>query len=395
METSAYKELSYRMQGFRAVTVLVAVVTVVLCLVVGIGCWVLVTGVREDENIHDIKTSEKIEVEIVEGEVHEPLRLKEAKAPANKAGRVVQHIAEIDFQHGSHEAAEAQEPRAAPAAPEAQEPRATPAAPEARQYQVPQMIDGVMGVRIQPPQVNEAHTNYMRRVEVPEARYMRNELSAAQPAVVVVQPQSQVAPNSLIEHLYNFTQDIASDIEERGLFEALANRASEQYMRNTMQWLGDYTTHLMSNEDLAAHVRSRRSILVPLATQALIYTNYATFGNFMFKELNAIAEYNLQGRKLSGDPAAEFLDSTFWSSDSHKDTDRKEVLTAATDDWEPQVNKVSIEFIGEILNTLLNMMREYLMKDHVMECLWYMFCEDLNHQAKYADIYGFLARVNR
>lgn len=389
METSAYKELSYRMKGFRAVTVLVAVVTVVLCLVVGIGCWVLVTGVREGENIHGVETSEKIEVEIVEGEVHEPLRLKEAKAPVNKAGRVVQHIAEIDFQDGGHGAAESQEP---------QEPRAAPAAPavpEVRQYQVPQMIDGVMGVRIQPPQVDEAHTNYMRRVEAPEARYMRNELSAAPPAVVVMQPQSQVPPNSLIEHLYNFTQDIASDIEEMGLFETLANRASEQYMRNTMQWLGDYTAHLMTNEDLAAHVRSRRSIITPILAQFLGYTNYAAFSKFMFNEVNAIAEHNMEGRKLSGDPAAEFLDSTFWSSDSHKNTDRKEVLTAATDNWEPQVNKVSIEFIGEILNTLLNMMREYLMKDHVMECLWYMFCEDLNHQAMYADIYGFLARINR
>lgn len=378
-----YKELSYRMKGFRAVTVLVAVVTVVLCLVVGIGCWVLVTGFRENENIHNVQTSEKIEVEVVEGEVHEPLRLKEAKAPLNKAGRVVQHIAEIDFQDGSHGADEPQEPRAAPAA------------PEVTQYQVPQMIDGVVGVRIQPPQVDEAHTNYMRRVEAPEARYMKNELSAAQPAVVVVQDPHHPS-NSLIEHLYNFTQDIASDIEEMGLFETLANRASEQYMRNTMQWLGDYTTQLMGNEEIAAHVRSRRSILLPLAAQALGYFNYAAFGKFMFNEVNAIAEYNMQGRKLSGDPTAEFLDSNFWSSSSpQKNTDRKEVLTAATDDWEPQVNKVSIEFIGEILNTLLNMMREYLMKDHVMECLWFMFCEDLNHQAKYADVYGFLARINR
>lgn len=391
METSTYKELSYRMKGFRAVTVLVAVVTVVLCLVVGIGCWVLVTGVRETENIRNIETSEKIEVEVVEGEVHEPLRLKEAKTPLNKAGRVVQHIAEIDFQDGGHGAAEAQEPRAEPA------PAAAPA--EARQYQVPQMIDGVLGVRIQPPQVDEAHTNYMRQVDAPEARYMRNELSAAQPAqpaVVVLQQRqgAQVPPNSLIEHLYNFTQDIASDIEEMGLFETLANRASEQYMRNTMQWLGDYTSHLMSNEELAAHVRSRRSILMPMAVKMLTYANYAAFGKFLYNEVEAISEYNLQGRKLSGDPTAEFLDSNFWSTNS-KDTDRKEVLTAATDNWEPQVNKVSIEFIGEILNTLLNMMREYLMKDHVMECLWYMFCEDLNHQAKYADIYGFLARVNR
>lgn len=376
-----YKELSYRMKGFRTVTVLVAVVTVVLCMVVGIGCWVLVTGVRENEIV---QTSEKIEVEVVEGEVHEPLRLKEAKEPLNKAGRVVQHIAEIDFQDGGHEAHEAQELRSAPA--EA----------EARHYQVPEMIDGVVGVRIQPPQVDEAHTNFMRPVEVPEARYMKNDLSASQPAVVVVHAGQETQPNSLIEHLYNFTQNIASEIEEMGLFETLSNRASEQYMRNTMQWLGDYTSQLMGNEELARHVRSRRAIIEPITDYAVSLAGYAGLSYFAMKELVNIAEYNMQGRKLSGDPTAEFLDSTFWSSNSQQqNTDKKEVLTAATDNWEPQVNKVSIEFIGEILNTLLNMMREYLMKDHVMECLWYMFCEDLNHQAKYADVYGFLARVNR
>lgn len=375
-----YKELSYRMKGFRAVTVLVAVVTIVLCLVVGIGCWILVSGVRENENIlHNVETNERIEVEVVEGKVHEPLRLKEPKAPLNKAGRVVQHIAEIDFQEGAHGRSESEEPRAAPAVP--QEP------------QVPQMIDGIVGVRIQPPQVDEAHTNFMRHVEAPEARYMRNDLSASHPDPVVRQPQdSQELRKNLIDQLYNFTQEIASDIEQVGLFQTLASRASEQYMRNTMQWLGDYTTQLMGAEELA-HVRSRRSVLIPIAAQALSYISYAAFGKFLVNEVNAIAEYNMQGRKLSGDPTAEFLDSTFWSSNP-QDTD-KTVLTAATDDWEPQVNKVSIEFIGEILNTLLNMMREYLMKDHVMECLWYMFCQDLNHQAKYADMYGFLARVNR
>ena len=381
METSVYKELSYKMKSFRAVTVLVAVVTVFLCLVVGLGCWILVSGVRENENIlHNVETNERIEVEVVEGRVHEPLRLKEPKAPLNKAGRVVQHIAEIDFQEGSLGGSEAEQPRAAPAVP--QEP------------QVPQMIDGVLGVRIQPPQVDETHTNFMRRVETPEARYMRNELSASQPGPVVSQTQEdfQQRNKTIFDELLNLTQRLATDIEEVGLFQTLASRTSEQYMKNTMQWLGDYTSQVMGADELA-HIRSRRSVLIPLATQALSYISYAAFGKYMANEVTAIAEYNMQGRKLSGDPTMEFLDSTFWSS-SPEDTD-KTVLTAATDDWEPQVNKVSIEFIGEILNTLLNMMREYLMKDHVMECLWFMFCQDLNHQAKYADVYGFLARVNR
>lgn len=378
METSAYKELSYRMKGFRAVTVLVAVVTVVLCLVVGIGCWILVSGVRENENVlHNVETKEKIEVEIVEGKVHEPLRLKESKAPLNKAGRVVQHIAEMDFQEGALGDSRPEEPRPVPPVPE-----------------VPQMIDGVVGVRIQPPQVDETHTNFMHSVAAPQAQYMRNDLSANQPAPVVTQPEdSQELRKALIDQLYNFTQEIATDIEQVGLFQTLASRASEQYMRNTMQWLGDYTTQLMGSEEMA-HVRSKRSLFLSLATPGLTYLNYAAFGKFLFNEVTAIAEYNVEGRKLSGDPTAEFLDSTFWSG-KPQNTDKKTVLTAATDNWEPQVNKVSIEFIGEILNTLLNMMREYLMKDHVMECLWFMFCQDLNHQAKYADIYGFLARVNR
>ncbi|MPC14522.1 hypothetical protein E2C01_007290 [Portunus trituberculatus] len=380
METSAYKELSYRMKGFRAVTVLVAVVTVVLCLVVGIGCWILVSGVTENENVlHNVETKEKIEVEIVEGKVHEPLRLKESKAPLNKAGRVVQHIAEIDFQEGALGDSRPEEPRPAPPVP------AVPA--------MPQMIDGVVGVRIQPPQVDETHTNFMHSAAAPQAQYTRNDLSANQPAPVVTQPQeSQELRKALIDQLYNFTQEIATDIEQVGLFQTLASRASEQYMRNTMQWLGDYTTQLMGSEELA-HVRSKRSLFLSVATPGLTYLSYAAFGKFLFNEVTAIAEYNVEGRKLSGDPTAEFLDSTFWSANP-QDTD-KTVLTAATDNWEPQVNKVSIEFIGEILNTLLNMMREYLMKDHVMECLWFMFCQDLNHQAKYADIYGFLARVNR
>ncbi|KAK8747569.1 hypothetical protein OTU49_016462, partial [Cherax quadricarinatus] len=139
--------------------------------------------------------------------------------------------------------------------------------------------------------------------------------------------------------------------------------------------------------------RSKRSIF-SMASRLLAYSNYAAFGKFMINEVNAIAEYNVEARKFSDAQSVELVDSTFWSSSTKAPATSDVSNSNKKDKWEPQVNKVSIEFIGEILNTLLNMMREYLMKDNVMECLWYMFCQDLNHQAKYADVYGLLARIN-
>lgn len=469
MEASLYKELSYRVRGFRAVSVLVAVVTVILCLVVGIGCWVLVAGVRENEHLlEEVEAQEKFEVEVVEGEVREPLRLKNTEESMNKVGRVVQHIAEIDFRDGSPVDSNAEEHSAlahlqhaqnsllqnvpAPAEAAAALPPITHINPDAYkttfsqrypvvpdvaavsqetkqqpEYQVPEValaaqaeigqpiaVDGIVGVRIQPPAVEGTATNFMRREGSEDGsgspnngHYVKNELSVVQaPAAVfstsyqrplsyareITNPQ-QVSDlhESLLDHIFNFTSEMASDISRVGIFESLADRASDKYMRETFQWLGDYTGQIMGSTD-QPRSRTKRSIF-SLGSRVLAYTNYAAFSKFVMNEINAIAEYNLQSRKLSGDPTADFLDSTFWSAPTQSPSSG--VLTAATDDWEPQVNKVSLEFIGEILNTLLNMMREFLMKDHVMECLWYMFCQDLNHQAKYADVYGLLARINR
>lgn len=437
METSLYKELSYRVRSFRTVSLVVAIVTIILAVVVGIGCWILVAGVRENAEImQEMDTVEQImEEKIIEGEIREPLHLK-TKESLNKVGRVVQHIAEIDFADGSPVDSEDHDVVAvahmlqnapAPTKPTSVPEPASRVDPDvyktrfSQRYEVvpqPQPgislgpiteVDGVVGVRLQPPRVEGSATNFMRRVgEESESaapnngRYLKNELSVDQaPAAVYVAPQqqqnrpvpqpSQSLHEAIFETFFNLTNEVVSDIQNHGLFGSLAGRTSEEYMRETFEWLGDYTSQLLGQEQ-QHRSRDKRSILaLPFFGSGLAYLNYFSFGHFLVNKMNAISENNLLARKLSGDPTADFLDSTFWSAGDSS----QEVLTAATDDWEPQVNKVSLAFIGEILHTLLNMMREFLMKDHVMECLWFMFCEDLNHQAQYSDVYGLLARVNR
>lgn len=428
METSAYKEFSYRMKGFRALSCLVATVTVILCLLVGIGCWILVAGVRENEHLLNEAESvqEKLEVEIVEGNVQEPLHLAGKKEPLNKVGRVVQHIAEIDFAEGRSGSLKdfSQHDPASPA---------SVSVPNTHQYDVvseqleesqqpfahdfriiqetlgePISVDGVIGVRLQPPSVDGSATNFMSRVEKDppnNGQYMTNDLPVVElPAAVYsasyqepLHTQSPALHRAFLDSLVNFTAELSDDIATQGLFDTLADRSSEKYMRQTFQWIGDYTSQLMSADQQAP--RSKRSLAAPLSLigRGLAYANYAAFGKFMMNEVSAIAEYNIEARKFNDDPTAEFLDSNFWASPSSSPASEPSspgVLTAATDNWQPQVNKISLKFIGEMLNTLLNMMREYLMKDHVMECLWFMFCEDLNHQAQYADVYGLMARVN-
>ncbi|XP_018015719.1 uncharacterized protein LOC108672540 isoform X2 [Hyalella azteca] len=159
--------------------------------------------------------------------------------------------------------------------------------------------------------------------------------------------------------------------------------------------------------------RQRRSLASAVGLQALKYMNYLSFGRFMLNEVYSITEFTTEGRKLSGDADAFFLDSGYDFSDNKKSTDNKieksdtTAVTTSTktkpnkrppsaydNGWTPMVNKVSLKFITDMLTTLLNLMREYLMKDHVMECLWFMFCKDMNHQAKYSDPMGYLARIN-
>jgi len=169
-------------------------------------------------------------------------------------------------------------------------------------------------------------------------------------------------------------------------------------------------------EEEEVHSRKRRSIMSSVGMEALKYINYLSFGRFMFDEVYSITEFAVEGRKLSGDADAFFLDGGFWQTEqkaeetpAQEKSDDEETTavensiveakpnrpaSAYDDGWEPMVNKVSLKFVQEMLTTLLNLMREYLMKDNVMECLWFMFCKDMNHQAKYTDPMGYLARIN-
>merc|ERR1712212_228981 len=135
------------------------------------------------------------------------------------------------------------------------------------------------------------------------------------------------------------------------------------------------------------HSRKRRSIMTSVGLQALKYINYLSFGRFMFDEVYSITEYAVEGRKLSGDADAFFLDGGFWQTEqkaeetpAQEKSDDEETTavensiveakpnrpaSAYDDGWEPMVNKVSLKFVQEMLTTLLNLMREYLMKDNV------------------------------
>jgi len=344
---SVFKELAYRVKGLRTATVVVSVVTVLLCAVVGVGAWVLLAGVEENaEILAEMHTLERLQEP--KG-IQQPLQAIHKSAPLNKAERVHVNVQEMDFAAGRQQQQQAQEKPVV----------------ELELELVPPHADSPLGMQV---------------IEEEE--------------VVVMQPKHK----EFLQNFLNLTTRMAEDIQEQGLFETLAGRTSEKYMRETFEILSDYTSQVM-DENNAEPRREKRSIAafgMSVAGRALAYVNYASFGKFMARQVSAIAEDNFSARqasrKLSGD-APQIGDSSFWSNKQDK-PQRQRPLTAATDNWEPQVNKVSLEFIGEILNTLLNMMKEYLMKDNVMECLWYMFCGDLNHQARYSDVYGLMARVN-
>lgn len=341
---SVFKELAYRIKGLRTATVVVSVVTVLLCGVVGVGAWVLLAGVEENaEILAEMHTLERMQEP--KG-IQEPLQAIHKSLPVNKAQRVAQQVQEIEFSAGKQ---------------------------QQQQQQVLQEKPIVeLELELVPP---HADSPSMQVIE----------------EVVVMKPKHK----EFLQNFLNLTTRMAEDIQEQGLFETLAGRTSEKYMRETFEILSDYTSQVMDENAPRREKRSLGAFGLNLAGRALAYVNYASFGKFMARQVSAIAEDNFsarQARKLSGD-APQIGESSFWSNKQDK-PQRQRPLTAATDNWEPQVNKVSLEFIGEILNTLLNMMKEYLMKDNVMECLWYMFCGDLNHQARYSDVYGLMARVN-
>ena len=200
---------------------------------------------------------------------------------------------------------------------------------------------------------------------------------------------------SLVELSHNVASELFSKFSEDGRFPGFFAQSDD-------------------DESQEPHSRSRRSLAATVGFSALKYLNYLSFSRFMFDEVYSITEFAEEGRKLSGDPDAFFLDNGFWPAPEKKtkieekiDNEETDVVSSETNSiatrppsafdngWTPMVNKVSLKFITNMLRTLLNLMREYLMKDHVMECLWFMFCKDMNHQANYNDPMGYLARINR
>lgn len=436
MENSLYKELSYRVKGFRALSIIVAAVTVILCAIVGIGCWVLIAGVQENEKLLNNSQGivEKIELTVVEGEVKEPLRQKDVSK--NKAGRVVQHIAEIDFNEGSPVGtekddvvaiAQMQNKALHPASTSSEEIKLNDHQVDPHTYKTsfsqryemapnnqmvpPRPDTGIAMATYEVPEeivVQEIDFNipqnspneFSRRVGVPHYGSSQPAVEVHQPNLFQGIPRRQARPEgrklSFVDSIMDFTNNLAED------FISKMNETIPDIHRalDTLDALEMFAP-IFSLQEPATH-RSERSVSNALkgGAQMVQYASYAAFGKFLYNEVNAIAEYKLHSRnarKLPGDAHTQILDALYWTPTAKPTTTTEEhqVLTAATDDgWEPQVNKVSMEFIGEILNTLLNMMREFLMRDHVMECLWFMFCQDLNHQAKYADAYGLMARIN-
>ncbi|CAL4105121.1 unnamed protein product, partial [Meganyctiphanes norvegica] len=434
---SLYKELSYRVKGFRALSVIVVAVTVILCAIVGIGCWVLIAGVQENEKLLNNSQGlvEKIELTVVEGEVKEPLR-RHMDASNNKVGRVVQHIAEIDFAEGSPVSTDKDDVVAMvqmqnsalhPAATSAEVSKGDKHEVDPHTYKTSfsQRYELVPNHQMVPPRAAEGDAmatydipeeivvqeidfnvpqnsanEFSRRVGVPHYGLSKPAVEVNQPHLFQGIPQQQARPEgrklSFVDSFMSFTNDLAED------FISKMNETIPDVRRalDTFDAL-ELFAPIFSLQEPATH-RSERSLGHALqgGAQIVQYASYGAFAKFLYNEINGITEYRLQsrqGRKLPGDAHTMLLDALYWTPTVKPTTTTEEhqVLTAATDDgWEPQVNKVSVEFIGEILNTLLKMMREFLMRDHVMECLWFMFCQDLNHQAKYADAYGMMARVN-
>lgn len=238
---------------------------------------------------------------------------------------------------------------------------------------------------------------------------------------VIVQVENKKALDASI---YKEVQEaIEQEVEAEAEAESQFYNAEEMpFLHTLVKFSNDIANQVLGqlaeNDQFAAlfgqpseegHSRQRRSIS-SIGANALKYISYLSFGKFMFKEVKDITEYAVEGRKLAGDADAFFLDNGFWgdnetpeivekidtdvTSVEKKPTKSNRPPSAFDDGWTPMVNKVSLRFITDMLTTLLNLMREYLMKDNVMECLWFMFCKDMNHQAKYTDPMGYLARVN-
>lgn len=334
METGSYNELKdveARAKRVRFVTFLITSVTILLCLLLGIGIWILV-GANQNVGI-PIDEGNNIVEEVVIVETIEPQQA--SKLLQQKAPKPQQQPSEIDFKEGSSMLEEVQD----------------------------------------------------------SIKQEEGEAMPRQP----FRPEDNPFIRTLVELSNNVASELFSKFNENGRFAKIFGQSAEEEDDAT---------------DDEGHSRKRRSIAGAIGANALKYLNYMTFGKFMFNEVYSMTEYAVEGRKMSGDPDTFFLDNGFWPSSEKKVNKKAEEkadnagttsvdvakpnrpASAYDDGWTPMVNKVSLKFITDMLTTLLNLMREYLMRDNVMECLWFMFCKDMNHQAKYTDPMGYLARVN-
>ena len=353
MEGNMYKELSYKMQRFRIVSWLIGAVVLLLCLLIGIGCYILVVGMNGRQNAEEIVPI-KEEITIIEGKIRDP---------ASRRAQALQERELTSLEEGAEALAHLKHASSGDFVPQNSEESA------------------------------EIHPNSYK-----------TSFSMRYPPVV----EAEEAP----EQDGSLFQTLAAlaDTSSNRFFDVINKEDSKKYMEQTLQFLEDYAAKMSGDEE--SHSRQKRAIGASILG-FFPYLSYASFGKFMFNQVSEIAQYKMesrsfQARKLGGDPEAEFLDNLYWPSNTVQKTVKKSSAVAeevsapveeqkqpANKPWTPMVNQVPIHFVGEILRTLLNLMKEFLMKDHVMECLWFMFCQDVNHQATHSDVYGILARVNR
>ena len=320
MDTGIYKELSYKIQGFRVVSWLIAAVSLLLCLLIGIGCYILVIGMHGKDAFPEESFGNKVTV--IEGEF---------KRPANR----IEAVRSVASEASSED--------------------------------------------VQPV----AHMNFA-------STFMRK----SDPELQNIKQHSPVHPNS---YKTSFSMRYPVDEIEQ------PSQESKEYIEQTLRLFDDFASSVNYGMDTKSEAhRFRRSVGLGFLGY-MPYFSYLSFSKFLTNQLSEIASYNMesrsfQSRKLANDPVANFLDGV-WPMESNQiepaKPQKEHTQAPKPVRYEPLVNQVPLSFVAEILRTLLNLMKEFLMKDHVMECLWYMFCQDVNQQARHMDIYGILARVNR
>lgn len=344
MNSNLYKEISYKIQGFRLVSWLIAAISLLLCLLIGIGFYILVIGMNGKNSSQEIPIKNE-RINIVEGEIKEPLWQKAMQYSDDKD--------KISSKYDTEDV------------------------------------------------VPLAHLQQANK-------FLRKSTQDAERTKLINKPD-------IHPHSYKTSFSMRYPMMSKAGFQPTLRDVPvslEQTLRSFDRIAAQFAEAIKRNEQNKEGINRRLKRSLPSGVFSLIpYVSYAFFGKFLLNQVSEIAEYNVESRafksrKLGGDPEVNLLDG-IWPlpiSNTNKKTvkkasadltDAKTTTEIPREKWQPLVNQVPLNFVAEILRTLLNLMKEFLMKDHVMECLWYMFCQDVNHQAKYSDIYGILARINR